>query len=118
MIIPIDADCFYETRNMYAGQYEIRLHFLDKRGTQQDVLTYFPQEPEQGAVLARLDNIKTAYNAPVVAIPPEIRLSDYSPKYIHDLMEGKIITEETTWEELLFNGSTGTGLPTEEGKIR
>jgi hypothetical protein len=100
-IIPIDAKTWYEYRGVYAGQNEVKLHFVDSQGVQQDVLTCFPSKPTMSAVMIRLTDIRARFQ-PILAQPPiVIKLTDYTPAQIKAIFVGKVITAATTWSTIL-----------------
>lgn len=110
-ILTIDKDTFYETRGLFAGQQEVRLHFKDAMNIQQDVLTNFAVIPKYTEVITRLNSIKALYKpVPVIPTQQEIKLTDYSPKQIYDLINRKNVTVDTTWADV-FAGTIAVAKP-------
>ena len=116
--VVIDKNTWYEDRGMYANQYEVKIHLLDSKGVQQDIITCFHTIPDKNTISVRLDQIKDRCNTTDIIIGNTIVSSEvdkYTPKQVYDMMVGKKVDAKTTWNDI-FSGTLVKATIT-EGKI-
>lgn len=108
-IIKIDKESWYEDRGIYANKYEIMIHFVHNKQSQ-DILTCFEKEPSQEQVIERLKEITTRLDViPEQEMSIEVSISSYTPKQVYDMIATKKIDEKTTWSQV-FEGKLGVSI--------
>lgn len=108
--VNVDKNTWYEDRSMYAGLYEVKVHLLDSKGIQQDIITCFPTKSNKNTILARLDEIRTKCNTidtiikdttPSIPFIISSEVDKYTPEKIYNMMAGKKVDTTTTWNDVI-----------------